>query len=168
MATKFVAMAVLLVIVFSVEDVRSNVKEHRWGNATDVVRCTPRRENIPIPEDCRMYYKCRWGKLTRKKCPYQMKFDVVFERCLDKSLARCYKNTKVFACPAEWGNYRHNRCDRYWSCYNYEPILRRCPPFYNYSERHDRCVLFINAGCRVIVVTSTTTPKTTTTRKFAY
>ncbi|KAI2805287.1 hypothetical protein BLOT_004281 [Blomia tropicalis] len=99
--------------------------------------------------DCRTFYSCVSNQARVALCPPMTQYDDRLKTCYITNYVECYQKEQ-FVCPEKNGNFRNNKCDRYFICKNGKSYMRKCPVTTLYDIKLKRCANYFWANCNEI------------------
>ncbi|XP_054717392.1 protein obstructor-E-like [Uloborus diversus] len=136
---------------------------HHKDTAHDHFTCPTNQGRFAHPSDCALYYECKNGWPTLKKCRNNQLYDEEKRQCKDKRRVQCYKDNQDqddkdvskeldFKCPYIWGSFPHPvDCSKYYLCVYNVPALLSCEKSELYHEKARKCLdkRKVNCGSRL-------------------
>lgn len=112
---------------------------------------------LPSEVDCRIYYVCFNGEPRQVVCPEGLYFNVDIEACDLASNVNCtvpnlsqdVVTVTSVACPKYGYSFiaHPDSCSYYFTCFDGQSSMRKCPPGLAYSKRSASCTLRSKSEC---------------------
>lgn len=104
---------------------------------------------LPHSTSCDKYVQCFAGEAVVQECGTGLHYNTTAEKCMDSSIADCYRTVCPLYNDPEGLVYLPDYldCEKYYLCYDNEPKPYRCADGLHWDEENQYCTSPAEAAC---------------------